>query len=79
MDYLESDKIYMGSAFNLSERMYNYFLTPGDPGKDAGVGPRGIKILERYKTVYIYNALLLHEYSTFSLTILEYIDISDLS
>jgi group I intron endonuclease len=43
------------------------------------VGPRGIEKLKRSKTAYINNALLLHGHSAFSLTILKYIDITDLS
>ncbi len=60
----ESGKRYVGSAVNFSKRMNNYFK-------------KGY--LERNITMYIYNALLLHGYSAFTLTILEYIDIANLS
>jgi hypothetical protein len=59
----ESGKRYLGSAFDLFKRMYLYF---------------SIKYLERNKTMYIYNALFHHGYSSFSLTILEYINISQI-
>ena len=55
-----SGKRYLGSAFDLSKRMYLYFF---------------IKYLECNKSIYISNALLHHGNSSFSLTILEYIDI----
>lgn len=61
---IESGKIYVGSAFNITERMYNYF---------------SIRHLERHKTSYINNALRLYGYSAFSFSILEIIDITDLS
>jgi group I intron endonuclease len=60
----ESGKIYIGSAMDLSIRFKNYFIK---------------SYLNRNKTMHIYNALLCHGYSAFSLSILEYIDISNLS
>jgi group I intron endonuclease len=62
--YKESGKRYVGSAINFSKRLNNYFK-------------KGY--LECNKTMYIYNALLVHGYSAFTLTILEYIDITNLS
>jgi group I intron endonuclease len=62
--HLESGKIYIGSAVDLSLRLRDYFNK---------------SFLNRKKTMYIYNALLHHGYSAFSLNILEYIDISNLS
>lgn len=62
--HLESGKIYVGSAVDLSKRLKDYFSKSH---------------LERSKTMYINNALLHHGYSAFSLTILEYIDILKLS
>ena len=60
----ESGKTYVGSASNLKTRLSQYF---------------NINYLERNKTMYICNALKEHGYSTFSLSILKYIDITDLS
>jgi group I intron endonuclease len=60
----ESGKIYVGSAVNLSKRLNNYFNE---------------NYLNHDKNMYICNALLLHGHSAFSLTILEYIDISNLT
>jgi group I intron endonuclease len=60
----ESSKRYIGSAVDLYTRLNNYF---------------SINFLERNKTIYIYNALLHHNYSAFSLSILKYIDITNLS
>jgi group I intron endonuclease len=60
----DSGKIYIGSAVDLSKRFRNYFAK---------------KYLNRFKSMYIYNALLCHGYSAFSLDIVEYIDISNLS
>jgi group I intron endonuclease len=61
----ESGKFYVGSAFNLSLRLKNYFNQSYlEDSKDNS---------------YIYNALLHHGYSSFSLSILEFIDISNLS
>ena len=56
----ESGKIYVGSAVNLSERMSSYFSSA---------------YLERFKSMHICNALRLHGYSAFSLSILLYVDI----
>jgi group I intron endonuclease len=64
--HLESGKIYVGSAVNLSERLKDYFTLSYISDKTKG-------------NSYIYNALLLHGYSGFSLSILEFIDISNLS
>jgi group I intron endonuclease len=63
-EHNDSGKIYIGSAFDLYKRLRNYY---------------SYSYLNRYKRMYIYNALLSHGYSAFSLTILEYIDISNLS
>jgi group I intron endonuclease len=60
----ESGKRYVGSASNLKTRLSQYF---------------NINYLERNKTMYICNALKEHGYSTFSLSIIEYICITDLS
>ena len=62
--HLESGKFYIGSAVDLSKRLKDYFSKAH---------------LERSKTRYINNAILSHGYSAFSLSILEYIDISNLS
>lgn len=62
--HIETGKFYVGSTVDISERMYNYF---------------SIVKLKRSKTAYINNALLLHGHSAFSLTILKYIDITNLS
>jgi len=59
-----SGKIYVGSAVDLSKRFRSYFSE---------------SYLNRYKSMYICNALLHHGHSSFSLTILEYTDISNLS
>jgi hypothetical protein len=56
----KSGKIYVGSAVDLSKRLKNYYIK---------------SYLNRHKSMYIYNAILYHDYSLFSLPILEYIDI----
>jgi group I intron endonuclease len=56
-------KMYVGSAVDLSKRLKNYF---------------NINYLNRHKYTYIYNAIISHGYSAFSLTILKHIDISHL-
>lgn len=61
----ESGKIYIGSAFDLSYRISKY-LSKG-------------YLLNKKGSSYIYNALLDHGYSAFSLAILEYIDTLNLS
>jgi group I intron endonuclease len=61
----ESGKVYIGSAFNLAERLGRYF------SKNYIENAKG--------NSHIYNAILIHGYSAFSITILEYIDILDLS
>jgi group I intron endonuclease len=60
----ESNKMYVGSATDLSLRLGKYFSK---------------NYLNRNKNMYICNALLNHGHSSFSLSILEYIDISNLS
>jgi group I intron endonuclease len=55
----KSGKFYIGSAVDLSKRLKNYY---------------SLSELKRVDN-YICRALLLHGYSSFSLTILEYIDI----
>jgi len=58
-----SGKIYIGSAVDLSKRLKNYYF---------------ISTLKTWDN-YISRALITHGYSTFSLSILEFIDISNLS
>jgi len=60
----ESGKRYIGSAFDLSNRIKQYF---------------SIYHLERDSSMYICNALKFHGYSSFSLMILEYIDVKDIT
>jgi len=60
----ESGKIYIGSAVNLSRRLKCYY---------------SIAYISRIKNMLIYKALLKYDYSAFSLSILEYIEISGLS
>lgn len=60
----ELGKSYVGSAIDLSKRLKNYFNKSN---------------LESNKTMYINKAILSHGYQSFSLTIFEYIDISNLS
>src|SRR5690606_13201914 len=62
--HIESNKTYIGSAVDLSKRFKNYFNK---------------NYLNRFKKMYICNALLHHGYSAFSLSIVENIDISNLS
>lgn len=62
--YKESGKKYVGSSSNLFKRLYFYFL---------------IGFIIRNSKSYIYSALLLHGYSLFSVTILNYVNISNLS
>jgi group I intron endonuclease len=57
-------KRILGSAVDLSKRITQYF---------------SIKYLDQNKTMRICNALAYYEYSAFSLTILKYINISNLS
>lgn len=61
----ELGKSYIGSAEDLSKRLENYFKLS--------------YISDKSKNSYIYNAIYLHGYSAFSLTIIEHIDISNLS
>lgn len=59
--HLESGKIYIGSAVDLSKRL-NYYYSP--------------LALKRANN-YISRAIITHTHSAFSLTILEYVDILD--
>jgi group I intron endonuclease len=61
--YKETGKIYIGSAFDSSKRLKDYYST----------------YYLKQANSYICKALLLHTHSAFSLSILEYIDIKDLS
>lgn len=61
--HVESGKIYLSSAFELSDRLRRYFSTSELKRGDN----------------YIYRALISHTHSTFSLAILEYINITNLS
>lgn len=61
--HIQSNKKYVGSALNLSERMYKYF------------SPLSLKRTDNY----ISRALIHHGYSVFSLSIIEFIDITNLS
>jgi len=65
-EHKESGKSYIGSSFDLSKRLKNYYKISFISSKSRG-------------NSYIYNAILLHGYSNFSISILEYIDISNLS
>jgi NUMOD3 motif/GIY-YIG catalytic domain/NUMOD1 domain len=60
----ESGKRYIGSAFDLSKRLRCYY---------------SVSYLNRAKSMYVCRALLDHGYSAFSLVIIEYIDITNLS
>ena len=62
--HIKSGKIYIGSAVDLSKRFKNYFNK---------------SYLSRFKKMHICNALLHHGYPSFNLTILEYIDVTNLS
>jgi group I intron endonuclease len=62
--HIESGKMYIGSAVNLSRRLKNYL---------------NVKYLNRSKYMHISKALLYHGYSSFSLTIFELIDVQNLS
>jgi hypothetical protein len=62
--HLESGKFYVGSAFDLSKRLNNYYKRSN---------------LTRNSNSIINNAILNHGYSSFSVTIMEYIDISNLT
>jgi len=62
--HIKSGQIYIGSAVDLSKRFKNYYNKA---------------YVICYKTSYINNALFSHGYSSFSLTILEYLDITNLS
>lgn len=60
----ESGKTYIGSAVDLYKRLRQYY---------------SISRLSRNKNQYLSNALLSHGHSAFSLAILEYFDVSNLS
>jgi len=60
----ETGKSYVGSAFELHKRLINYYNK---------------SYLNSHNSMYIYKAILNHGYGAFSLSILEYIDISNLS
>jgi group I intron endonuclease len=62
--HIESGKRYVGSTLNINIRMKNYY---------------NINHLERNKTMKICNALRFHGYSAFNLSIIEYINIENLS
>lgn len=63
--HLEFNKVYIGSAIDISTRLYSYYSLP---------------YLNRLKkNSYIYSAIILYGYSSFSLSILEYIDIPKLN
>src|SRR5690349_4820306 len=62
--HLKSGKIYVGSSIDLKNRLLKYY---------------NIDYLKRNKTMYICNALLEHGFGAFSLSILVYINITDLS
>jgi len=62
--HLESGKFYIGSAVDLSNRLRKYY---------------SINYLERNNFMYICNALQSHGYSVFSLSIIEYVDTTNLS
>jgi group I intron endonuclease len=59
-----SGKLYVGSSFNLSRRFSQYYSKAN---------------LVRYKSMHICNALSLYGHSEFSLYILKYIDVNNLS
>ena len=61
--HVQSGKKYVGSSVDLTKRFSLYYSK---------------RCLEQYKS-YINSAIILHGYSSFSLTILEYIDITNLS
>lgn len=63
--HLDSSKRYIGSAINLSRRFDKY------------LSKTHIKNVKGNS--YIYNALINHGYLTFSLTIIEYIDVKNLN
>jgi len=62
----ESGKKYVGSAVYLSKRLEYYYKISYISNKNKG-------------NSYIYNAIISLDYSAFSLSIIEYIDISHLS
>lgn len=61
---IQTGKSYVGSSYNLSERLRLYF---------------SLDYLEKKTNMHINRALLLHGYSSFSLSILDYIEIDKLS
>jgi group I intron endonuclease len=62
--HIESGKFYIGSVVNLSIRLKMYYSK---------------NHLNRDKTMYIHIAIFQHGHSAFFLSILEYIDITNLS
>lgn len=64
LTHLESNKLYVGSSVNLYRRFKHYYSNVN---------------LTRNTNSRIHNALLHHGHSAFSLTILEYIDVRDLT
>jgi group I intron endonuclease len=69
----ESGKIYIGSAVDLSKRLSNYYKVSTLKTWDNYISR------PRQRAVPEGRALILHGYSSFSLTILEFVDISNLS
>lgn len=62
--HIPTGRKYIGSSSNLSQRFSSYFSKP---------------YLERTKSMHICNALRVHGYEEFSLVILVYIEIPNLS
>jgi group I intron endonuclease len=62
--HISSGATYVGSSTDISKRLNSYY---------------SLSYLTRRKKSYICNALALHGYSAFSFTILEYIELTDLS
>jgi hypothetical protein len=60
----DSGKNYVGSSINISSRFNSYY---------------SLSYLIKRKSSHIYNPLFLHGYSSFSITILKYINISNFS
>ncbi|BDC33838.1 hypothetical protein EMPS_mp25 (mitochondrion) [Entomortierella parvispora] len=65
-EHKDTGKFYIGSSINLSNRLRDYYKVSIISNKNKG-------------NSYIYNAILQHGYSNFSVSILEYIDVSNLS
>ena len=64
LTHLESNKLYVGSSENLYRRFKHYYSKSN---------------LTRNANSRIYNALIHHGHSAFSLTIIEYLDVRDLT